>query len=90
MRPAQPREISGLPSHGRINATGNLYTLLFMLSRMIPGDVFVFKKCNLSDVSTNVVVLKSTENSGCSFVNSERSHYIQDSFFIPVVVTFHF
>lgn len=33
----------------------------------------VFKKCNLSDVSTNVEVSKSTENRGCSFVNSERS-----------------
>ena len=30
MRPALPREISGLPSHSRINAVG-VYTLLFML-----------------------------------------------------------
>ena len=28
----------------------------------------------------NVVVSKSTENSGCSFVNSEGSHYIKDTF----------
>ena len=41
----------------------------------------VFKKfSNLSDLSANVVVLKSTENSGCYFVDSERSHYIQDRF----------
>ena len=42
--------------------------------------MFSRKLCNLSDVCANVVVLKSTEKSGCSFVNSERSHYIQDSF----------
>ena len=73
MTPALPREISEWTSHGRMNAMGSVYSSIHSLM----NDTWrcsVFKKCNLSNVRANVVVSKSTENSGCSFVNSERSH----------------
>ena len=78
MTPALSREISALTSHGtiNINAIGSVHTSVHALM----NDTWrcsVFKKCNLSDVSTNVEVSKSTENSGCSFVNSERRHSLK-------------
>ena len=73
MTPALPREISELTSHGRINAMGSVYTSVHALM----NDTWRcngFEKCNLSNVSANVLVSKRIENRGCPFVNSERSH----------------
>ena len=57
------REKSGFPSHGRINdAMDSVYTPVHALI----NDTWrcnVFEKRNLSDVTSSVVVLKSTENS---------------------------
>ena len=71
--PVLPREISYLTSHGSINVMGSVYTSVHALM----NDTWRctgFKKCNLSDVSANVLVSKRTENRGCPFVNSEQSH----------------
>ena len=70
MRPALPREISGLTSHDRINTMGGLYTPVHALMNN-KWRCTVFNKGNLSEASVNFVVSKSTENIGCSFVNSE-------------------
>ena len=56
MRPTLQREISGLPSHGRIKAMGSVYTPFHALMNET-WRCNVFKKCNLSDVGANVVVL---------------------------------
>ena len=80
MRPALPREISGLTSHDRINTMGGVYTPVHALMNN-KWRCTVFNKGNLSKASINVVVSKSTENIGCSFVNSEtKSNNIRGVF----------
>ena len=80
MRPALPREISGLTSHDRINTMGGVYTPVHALMNNT-WRCTVFSEGNLSEASVKVVVSKSTEKIGCSFVNSEtKSNYIHGIF----------
>lgn len=68
------REISVLISYGIINI--NVIGIVYIFVYVLMNDIWrcsVYKKCNLSDVSINVEVLKSIENRGCFFVNFERS-----------------